>query len=515
VSTPLSALDELLLLSTPDPLLEVLEVLEVLDEPDELPVVVDSDAGGSGCSGPQPALTSAMRTHETIRCSFIERCSHQLGEASILILSIVGPDRVESRPEAHDTVLVVTPRQVALRTGLRPRNAGAGREGALRTWVRMFDGIAVTRAHSVQLWFKRSADELFSHPIGLLTGFAAPEPSLGDFSHLLTWERWGDGPEAPKFLAYHTGSDVALSLAEATRERPPDFPMAAQTQWRERFAAWLRTNYRDLYDRAPASFDAFLDLLVAPEGTQGLDRLWAQFFQMAIQPSDLYILSQPGATALRLAPSASWVKHLRRSSHTVRHAGQPRAEQRTDVHLAPRLLTPRFGRGADQVKSSRASSSASSSARVGAMRAVVGARARSRRPQYARISPMPARHTRPTETANPGSTGSPRISVPCCCTNTLLISSADFPAAASAAIVSRIACAPVDEHIFNVRRPGQYGEINSSLSSCTTSSGLGTAAASNTIATRWVPAPVRRRFLSPVVTDRSVRRSDPGFCHEC
>jgi uncharacterized protein with NAD-binding domain and iron-sulfur cluster len=177
-------------------------------------------------------------------------------------------------------------------------------------WVRMLEGIAVTRAHSAQLWIKRSADELFSHPVGLLTGFAAPEPSLGDFTHLLARERWAAGPDAPKFVGYHTGSDVALSLAEATRPQPPEYPAAANAQWRERFADWLRAHYRDLYDRAPATFEGFLDDLVAPPDAKGLDRLWAQYFHMAVVPSDLYILSQPGTTRLRLGASESWVKHL-------------------------------------------------------------------------------------------------------------------------------------------------------------------------------------------------------------
>jgi hypothetical protein len=177
-------------------------------------------------------------------------------------------------------------------------------------WVRMFEGIEVTRAHSAQLWLRRPAEELFSYPVGLLTGFAAPEPSLGDFSHLLPREGWGDGPEAPKFLAYHTGADVALPLAEATRPRTADWPAQVNHAWRERFAEWLREHYRDLYDRAPESFDAFLELLVAPPDAKGLDRLWAQYFHMAVQPSDLYILSQPGATQLRLRPSESWVEHL-------------------------------------------------------------------------------------------------------------------------------------------------------------------------------------------------------------
>jgi uncharacterized protein with NAD-binding domain and iron-sulfur cluster len=177
-------------------------------------------------------------------------------------------------------------------------------------WARMCEGIAVTHAHSAQLWLRSAADELFSHPIGLLTGFAAPEPSLGDFSHLLARERWGDGPDAPKFIAYHTGSDVALSIAAATQPRAPDYPEAARLAWRDRFTQWLREHYRELYDRAPASFDAFLELMAAPEGTHGLERLWAQYFVMSVQPSDLYVLSQPEATQLRLAPHESWVKHL-------------------------------------------------------------------------------------------------------------------------------------------------------------------------------------------------------------
>lgn len=177
-------------------------------------------------------------------------------------------------------------------------------------WVRMLGGMAVTHAHSAQLWIKRPASELFSRPIGLLTGFAAPQPSLGDFTHLLAREAWPPGPDAPKFLAYHTGSDVALPLAEAVRPRPPDWPAAMNQAWRERFAAWLREHYRDLYDRAPATFEEFLELFVAPPEAKGLDRLWAQYFHMAVQPSDLYILSQPGAMHLRLRPHESWVQHL-------------------------------------------------------------------------------------------------------------------------------------------------------------------------------------------------------------
>jgi predicted NAD/FAD-dependent oxidoreductase len=48
----------------------------------------------------------------------------------------------------------------------------------------------------------------------------------------------------------------------------------------------------------------------APAAARGLDRLWAQHFVVATQPSDLYVLSRPGETKLRLGATESHVRFL-------------------------------------------------------------------------------------------------------------------------------------------------------------------------------------------------------------
>jgi uncharacterized protein with NAD-binding domain and iron-sulfur cluster len=178
------------------------------------------------------------------------------------------------------------------------------------SWAQMVHGIQVTRTVSAQLWWTAPRDEMTSFRIGLMTGYISPQPSMGDFTHVLPVEDWGDGPDAPRFVAYHTGSLFSMSIAEATQPQPPDFPASQQSAWRRDFADWLREHYRDLYDAAPPRHDDLLALLAAPEGTEGIDRLAEQYFHAATQPSDLYILSQPGTTKLRLAQHEAWVRHL-------------------------------------------------------------------------------------------------------------------------------------------------------------------------------------------------------------
>ena len=180
------------------------------------------------------------------------------------------------------------------------------------SWKAMVDGMALTQTISLQLWIRSPAEALYSgRRRGLLTGFEQPEPSQADFSHLLQWETWPSGTE-PRFLAYHTGALVSGHPLEGHPFSEHEYPKQALQGWKEQANDWLAAHYREMYDRAPETYEGFLDLLVVPPGQSatGEERFFAQYFNIGVQPSDLYVLSQPGATKLRLGQAESGYRNL-------------------------------------------------------------------------------------------------------------------------------------------------------------------------------------------------------------
>lgn len=178
-------------------------------------------------------------------------------------------------------------------------------------WKRMIEGINLTQTMSFQLWLKPPASAMFSgDPRGLLTCYAQSEPSYGDFTPLLAHEEWQQ--VKPRLLSYFTGASVA-GKPPLPPDCGPEYPERMQAQWVKKVKDWLQAHYRAFYDGAdaPPTFDAFLDSL-AVEGPPltGDARLDWQHMIADVQPSNLYVLSQPGSTALRFGQAESGVKGL-------------------------------------------------------------------------------------------------------------------------------------------------------------------------------------------------------------
>jgi uncharacterized protein with NAD-binding domain and iron-sulfur cluster len=178
-------------------------------------------------------------------------------------------------------------------------------------WKRMIDGIAVTQTMSFQLWINEPSSALIANPPrGLLTSYAQPEPSYGDFTPLLTYETWSE--PRPQYVAYFTGSSVSgKPILPPTCG--PDYPEAMQAAWNVQVRTWLDNNYKAFYDgtSTPTYFNGFLELLAVEGRTLTPDqRLEWQHLIADVQPSNLYVLSQPGAMALRLGQAESGVKDL-------------------------------------------------------------------------------------------------------------------------------------------------------------------------------------------------------------
>lgn len=176
-------------------------------------------------------------------------------------------------------------------------------------WRSMVEGMKVIQTISAQLWFQPPMNELTTNPYGMLTSYALPEPSLGDFTHLLQWEPWGHADGGPQCLTYHTGSLTAITTAQGYPNANRDYPAQELVKWRNDFAQWLEGNYQGIFDSIP-SYEDMLSKLAAPAGSEGEARLEAQYFNISVHPSDHYVLSQPNAIDLRLGQTESWVQGL-------------------------------------------------------------------------------------------------------------------------------------------------------------------------------------------------------------
>ncbi len=178
-------------------------------------------------------------------------------------------------------------------------------------WKAMIEGIAVTQTMSFQLWFDVPASHLLAEPRGLLTTYVQPQPSYGDFSPLVAYEDW-PAPKPP-YVAYFTGSSYS-----GPPVLPPqcglNYPAKMQAAWVSSVHEWLGANYKAFYNgsETPSDYNSFLNLLaVTGDGSMTpTARLDWQHIIADVQPSNLYVLSQPGATALRMGQAESGVGGL-------------------------------------------------------------------------------------------------------------------------------------------------------------------------------------------------------------
>lgn len=176
-------------------------------------------------------------------------------------------------------------------------------------WKAMIEGINVTQTMSFQLWFAAPSTQLLAEPRGLLTAYAQPEPSYGDFTPLIAYEDWPD--PKPQYCAYFTGASYS-GKPPLPPQCGPSYPADIEAAWNQTVSTWLEANYRPFFTGAgtPSRFPAFLNLLTAPGATTPQERLQYQHMIADVQPSNLYVLSQPGATALRFGQAESGVGAL-------------------------------------------------------------------------------------------------------------------------------------------------------------------------------------------------------------
>jgi uncharacterized protein with NAD-binding domain and iron-sulfur cluster len=168
-------------------------------------------------------------------------------------------------------------------------------------WRQMVEGVKTTQTVGVQLWCKSTWQQLgwtFDSP--LITAYAQPIQTWGDFSQVLPREAWpADNP--PGSISYLCGN-----LPDP--EQIPDFsdhafPGLQQERVKAMAWQWLTDNAGLIWPKASAPFNPNgldWDALYDPKNGGNAARFDAQFFRANIAPSERYVLCVPRAQSVRM-----------------------------------------------------------------------------------------------------------------------------------------------------------------------------------------------------------------------
>lgn len=171
--------------------------------------------------------------------------------------------------------------------------------------------IVTTQTQALQLWFRPDLRGLgWTGPKPIVGSYAQWMDTWADLSHLLEREDWPAGQQ-PGNLAY------LVSRLLDDEPVPPrtdhGYPARQLARVRANVLAWLRTEVRPLWPTATQTHDPRAlnwYFLVDPLERDGEARLDAQFIRATLNPSERYVLSEPGTTRFRLRAEETGVANL-------------------------------------------------------------------------------------------------------------------------------------------------------------------------------------------------------------
>ena len=171
--------------------------------------------------------------------------------------------------------------------------------------------LVTTQTQALQLWFRPDLRGLgWTGPKPIVGSYALWMDTWADLSHLLAREDWPPG-KLPGNLAYL----VSRLLDDEPMPPRSDHGYTARQHARVRanVLTWLREEVRPLWPLATQANDPrclnwyFLVDLLERDGEARLD---AQFLRGTLNPSERYVLSEPGTTKYRLRADETGVDNL-------------------------------------------------------------------------------------------------------------------------------------------------------------------------------------------------------------
>ena len=177
----------------------------------------------------------------------------------------------------------------------------------------MLDGIKTIGTQAMQLWFdtdlaglgwRDPATGACAGAAPIAGSYAESLDTWADMTHLVGREEWGAGANI-RNLTYFCGQ-----LRDA--EVPDPAPTTARA-WQQQICGaserWMQTYGDTFWPRFVKSRQLDYDLLHSPRQQSGAARWGEQYFRANVHPSERYVLTVPGSTAVRLF--ADDLVHLR------------------------------------------------------------------------------------------------------------------------------------------------------------------------------------------------------------
>ncbi len=191
-------------------------------------------------------------------------------------------------------------------------------------WKQMVNEVKAVPTQAFQLWLKpdlaalgwdvKVKDKLVPPVLG---GYAQPQNTWADMSHLIERETWPSGKE-PGSISYFCGPFAADVFFKGL-STDYGYPFEQDQRVMERALQWLTSNAASIWPLStgrgyPGGFRDVFDLknLVDLSSLIGDApvRFEAQYWRANIDPSELYVLSVRGSLFSRLNPGASGFSNL-------------------------------------------------------------------------------------------------------------------------------------------------------------------------------------------------------------
>jgi uncharacterized protein with NAD-binding domain and iron-sulfur cluster len=203
-------------------------------------------------------------------------------------------------------------------------------------WKLMLAKIETCPTLALQLWFRRTTDDLGAVAGRTMTAMPQPFSTWCDVTHVISREQWR-GQERPLSVAYFCG------------QIPPEIARddTARTEVGKAASSYLQAHGATFWPRAaPVGSDRGLDpdLLFDPENRSGPARFEGQYWRANIDPAELYVMSVPGSTEARLRADQSGYDNLFLCGDWTRNglnAGAAEAAAMSGVQCANAMLGKR------------------------------------------------------------------------------------------------------------------------------------------------------------------------------